>query len=191
MHLGIPPDQDSHLSVSRVIDTALIDPAATKIIDTAKEEAESQLADEKRAGLNEELQRTQDLAFKNIKDATIIVFDEDNDAKGRRRTVKVNGARVCGRGRETIISMLFDPTKTSSTGWFFLVPSSAVFKVATKPIGDDPERARWTKAIRVHSVTQAVSITKLIWHGLFDAATEILKEREARIVQGKNDQAVA
>lgn len=124
----------------------------------------------------------------------IVVFEEDDDTRGRRRTVKIDGVRVCGRGRETradVTSLLFDPTKISPSGWFFLIPSSAAFKGATRLTDVEPERARWTKAVRVHSVTQAVAMTKLIWHGLFDVAIETLKKREAQVVQEKTDQAVA
>ena len=49
---GMPPDPDSRLSVNRVIDTALIDLAATKSIDKEMEDAALRTADEKRTGIS-------------------------------------------------------------------------------------------------------------------------------------------
>ena len=47
------------------------------------------------------------------------------------------------------------------------------------------------KAIKVNSVAQAVSITKLVWAGLFDLARELLLEQDINTVQEKTDRSAA
>lgn len=72
-----------------------------------------------------------------------------------------------------------------------LSPPSVVLKGSSSPIDDDPARERWTKAAGVHSVMQAVSISKLVWHNMFDVATAILDIKIPREAQERAGQAVA
>ena len=105
------------------------DPAATKVADRLRDEAEERNIDDKRSGMSVALQTAQDTALCNLKDATLIVFDEETYAKGRRRSVKINGTRVTGRGRETdnsVSYLLFDPMKDSRHGWMFLIPPTGL-----------------------------------------------------------------
>ena len=66
-----------------------LDPAATKATDRICDEAEERDADDKRAGISAALQKAQDISFCNLKDATLITFDEETYAKGRRRSVTI------------------------------------------------------------------------------------------------------
>ena len=210
---AIAGDNEENVSVSeQALCTQLItknedhvvqqDPAATKVDDSLRDAAEERNVDDKRAGLSVALQTAQDTALCNLKDATLIVFDEETQAKGRRRSVKINGIRVTGRGRETdnnVSHLLFDPIKDSRHGWMFLIPPTGLKgnqEHESNHRESDSEtvakaKTRWNTAVRVYSIAHAVAVSKLVWHQLYQRAEDILKERSGLAAQEEADQHVS
>ena len=179
-----------------------VDPAALKAIDSTIEEINNDETDQRRAGKCGNIKVAQELAFQNPSNAIIVVFEDEASLGKRTRTVKVDGIRITGRGRETnasVFTLLFDPNRNSTKGWLFLIPKSVLGRPGEPGDTHTEESAekhrlqieRWSKAITVYSVSHAIAITKLVWHKLSDKAEELLNERDSIIAHDAADQHVA
>lgn len=128
--------------------------------------------------------------FKSVESATIVTFEDPLlDEHARRRTVKVNGIQVSGRGREATkdanISTL-DPSFSPLKSWSYLIPRSALEHGF--PAEEIPTLQR---AVRLRSVGQAVCLIELAWLGDREGLEEVLASEDCDDIRNITEASIA